>query len=171
MGAADTRHDTEAYSRYDDTDPLTHATRAALHERVEAEPGLYLSQLGRRLDVPLSTVRHHVRVLREEGHIESRTDDGRRRFYPRGTENPNLIACLRADGPAEIVAALSREGALTVSALARELDCDPSTVSHHLDRLVDVDAVTRTKCGRTVVNRLSPELPPWTVAELAGADG
>jgi predicted transcriptional regulator len=169
MSTADTHHDRGAYSRYDDTDPLAHATRAKLYECVEAEPGLYLSQLGRRLDVPLSTVRHHVRVLREEGHVESRTDDGRRRFYPRGTEHPELIACLRGDGPAGIVAALSREGALTVSALARELDRDPSTVSHHLDRLVAVDAVTRTKRGRTVENRLSPDVPSWLVAEVADA--
>lgn len=170
MGVANTRQGSETYSRYDDTDPLAHATRAALHERVEAEPGLYLSQLGRRLDVPLSTVRHHVRVLREEGYVESRTDDGRRRFYPTGVEHPELIACLRAEGPAEVVAALAREGALTVSALARELDRDPSTVSHHLDRLVRVDAVTRTQRGRAVENRLSPDVPSWLVAEVAGVE-
>lgn len=159
MGVTNTRQGSGTYSRYDDTDPLAHATRAALHERVEAEPGLYLSQLGRRLDVPLSTVRHHVRALREEGYVESRTDDGRRRFYPRGVEHPELIACLRAEGPAEVVAVL-----------ARELDRDPSTVSHHLDRLVRVDAVTRTQRGRAVENRLSPDVPSWLVAEVAGVE-
>ncbi|WP_139136135.1 helix-turn-helix domain-containing protein [Haladaptatus sp. W1] len=54
------------YSKYDDSDPLEQEVRAELHDHIERAPGTYLSQLDDRMDVSLSTIRHHLRILEDE---------------------------------------------------------------------------------------------------------
>lgn len=47
------------------------------------------------------------------------------------------------------------EGPDSVSDLAERLDRDPSTVTHHLDRLAEDGIVERERDGRAVVNKLA----------------
>jgi DNA-binding transcriptional ArsR family regulator len=62
------------------------------------------------------------------------------------------------EATANVIAALSRLGPVSVSDLADNLDRDPSTVTHHLQRLADNDIVVRERDGRTVMNRLSSDI-------------
>ncbi|WP_435159441.1 helix-turn-helix domain-containing protein [Haladaptatus sp. DFWS20] len=144
------------YSRYDDSDPLEHEVRCALFERIERTPGLYLSELDARMDVSLSTIRHHLRVLEREEMITGTKVRGKRRFYP-DDDGVELAAAL-ADGPtAAVLDAVARREPASGGELADELNRDPSTVTHHLKRLEADGLVERERDGRTIVNRLSPE--------------
>ena len=146
------------YSRHDDSDPLEHDVRAAVHEAVEDQPGLHLSALSERVEVPLSTVRHHVRVLERERLLAGVKLRGKRRLFPAGSDGRRLVAAL-ADGPtAAVLDALVRHEPASVSTLARELDRDASTISHHLSRLAEDGLVERERDGRQVLTRLSPEV-------------
>lgn len=145
------------YSRYDDSDPLEHEVRGRMFEVVKRSPGAYLSELSEQAGVPLSTARHHVRVLEREGLLASAKVRGRRRFYPGGREDLALAAALNDGATAGVLDALARIGPSSVSALAEELDRDPSTVTHHLTRLEEDGIVLRERDGRAIVNRLAPE--------------
>lgn len=145
------------YSRYDDSDPLEHEARADVYEVVHGAPGAYLSKVADRADLPLSTARHHIRVLEREDLVSGAKVRGKRRFYPAYTSGIELAAALDDEATAAVIDAVARFGSASVSDLAEELDRDPSTVSHHLSRLAEDGIVVRERDGRAVNNRLSPE--------------
>ena len=145
------------YSRYDDSDPLEHDARADVYEVVNEAPGAYLSEVAEEADLPLSTARHHIRVLEREDLVSGAKVRGKRRFYPAYTQGIELAAALNDEATAAVIDAVSRLGASSVSDLADELGRDPSTVSHHLKRLAEDGIVVRERDGRAVMNRLSAE--------------
>jgi len=146
------------YSRYDDSDPLAHETRAAVLEAIDDAPGVYLTELGEQTDVTLSTLRHHVRVLEDENLVASAHIRGRSRFYPAHTEDVELAAALNDDATAPIVEALTRMGPATVSELAAVDSRDASTITHHLQNLEDDGVVVREREGRAILNQLAPDV-------------
>lgn len=156
------------YSRHDDSDPLDHETRTRVFETIEATPGAYLSEVAHRADLPLSTTRHHVRVLEREDLLGAAKVRGKRRFYPANTTGIELAAALNDDATAALLDVVARLGAASVSTLADELGLDPSTVSHHLQRLEQDDIIVRERDGRTVMNRLGPEARSALEADGAG---
>ncbi|MFA9417539.1 winged helix-turn-helix transcriptional regulator [Natrinema sp. HArc-T2] len=150
------------YSRYDDSDPLEHDRRRAIYEAIRDQPGIYLSAISDRTDIPLSTVRHHVRVLADEDLIATRTVNGKRR-YVLENDDAGLQAALEDSAKRAVLEAIADCGPVHNGQLADELDRDPSTISHHLGALADDGLVVRERDGRSIVN----ELPPHVAAALA----
>ncbi|WP_247001177.1 winged helix-turn-helix transcriptional regulator [Halosolutus gelatinilyticus] len=157
------------YSRYDDSDPLENGHRRAIYETIEAEPGCYLSELGDRSEVSLSTVRHHVRVLEDEGMVTTAKVNGKRRYYLDATGDPaasdrssnepvdvELHAALAEPAKRDVLEALADLGPAHNGRLATELGRDPSTISHHLSSLAEDGLVVRERDGRATVNELAP---------------
>ncbi|PSP33263.1 hypothetical protein BRC63_10670 [Halobacteriales archaeon QH_10_70_21] len=145
------------YSRYDDSDPLEHDARERVYEIVNETPGTYLSEVSEQAGLPLSTTRHHMKVLEREDLVSGAKLRGKRRFYPAYADGIELAAALNDDSTASIIDALARLGASSVSDLADDLGRDPSTISHHLQRLDGDGIITREREGRAVMNELSAE--------------
>lgn len=163
------------YSRYDDSDPLEHEARKEVFEIVDDRPGVYLSEIADRASLPLSTTRHHVRVLEREDIVSGAKVRGKRRFYPANSSRVELTAAMNDEATAVVLDAIARHGAVSVSDLANELERDPSTISHHLQRLADDDIIVRERDGRAVVNRLTQEaqavLRPEATVEKRPVEG
>ncbi|WP_458190930.1 helix-turn-helix domain-containing protein [Haladaptatus sp. NG-WS-4] len=143
------------YSKYDDSDPLEQEVRADLYNHIERTPGTYLSQLDNRMDVSLSTIRHHLRILEDEKIVTNAKIRGKRRFYPASDDKVELRAALAQTATAAVLDGVSRQEPVTVGELADELDRDPSTVTYHLKRLAEDGLVERKRDGRTVYNQLT----------------
>ncbi|MFW5948475.1 MAG: winged helix-turn-helix transcriptional regulator [Halolamina sp.] len=148
------------YSRYDDSDPLTHETRAALYDLIADSPGTYLSELSERAEVPTSTVRHHLDVLVSEGLVTTANVRGKRRYFSLDAGNEALAAALSDDASAAVIECLAETGPASVSAIAEGLDRDVSTVSHHHGRVAADDLVEREREreGRSMNSELAPEV-------------
>ncbi|MCU4739923.1 metalloregulator ArsR/SmtB family transcription factor [Natronoglomus mannanivorans] len=146
------------YSRYDDSDPLENDRRRVIYETIEDDPGAYLSAVSETSDVPLSTVRHHVRVLEDEGLVTSVKVHGKRRYVPAGEGDVELHAALAEPAKRDVLEALADHGRANNGTLATALDRDPSTVSHHLSTLEDDGLVVREQDGRSIVNELAPDV-------------
>lgn len=159
------------YSRYDDSDPLEHEARDAMFDVVENSPGTYLSEMADRAELPLSTARHHIRVLEREGLVSGAKVRGKRRFYPAYTDGVELAAAMNDESTASVIDALARLGASSVSDLADELDKDPSTVTHHVQRLEEDEVVVRERDGRAVMNKLSTAARTMLEPEEARPEG
>ncbi len=144
-----------SYSRYDGSNPLDNVTRAKIFATVGDEPGLSLSALSERAEIPRSTVRYHVRILKEEGLVETATVRGKRRVHPAGNDNPELAASLSDESTAELLETVARDGPASVSDLAAALDRTPGTVSYHLERLADDGLIERERAGNAVVTTLA----------------
>ncbi|SHL23201.1 winged helix-turn-helix transcriptional regulator [Haladaptatus paucihalophilus] len=147
-----------SYSRYDGSNPLENSTRAKIYDAIADEPGLSLSALSERTEIPRSTVRYHVRILQEEGLVETTTVRGKRRVHPAGDENPELAASLSDDSTATLLETVARDGPASVSDLADALDRTPGTVSYHLERLADDGLVERERAGNAVVTTLADDV-------------
>ena len=120
-------------------------------------------------DVPLSTVRHHVRVLEEEGLVTTAKINGKRRYFLADSERPTgtagngasvdsheLHAALEEPARRDVLETLAELGPVANGRLAEELERDPSTVSHHLSTLEAAGLVVREQDGRSVLNELAP---------------
>jgi len=145
------------YKRFSDDDPLEHETREQLYEYICTSPGSYMSEISEETDVPLQTARYHLRILEFENLVSDESVRGRRRYYPLGTDWTELAAALNDEATTAILETLAREGPDSVSSLAEKLDRDPSTISHHLQRLEADSIIAREREGRAVMNKLSPE--------------
>ncbi|MFT4883312.1 MAG: DNA-binding transcriptional ArsR family regulator [Natronomonas sp.] len=145
------------YSRYDDSDPLEHEAREEVYEIVNESPGSYLSEVSEEAGLPLSTTRHHIKVLEREDLVSGVKLRGKRRFYPAYAEGVELAAALNDEATASIIDAIARLGSASVSDLADDIGRDPSTISHHLQRLEEDGIITREREGRAVMNKLSGE--------------
>lgn len=156
------------YSRYDDADPLEHETRAAIYEQIEDDPGVFLTELSEAVDVPTSTLRYHLRILEHENLIASRTVNGKRRYASVGVDPDELDVALDDDATATVLEAVAHEPD-SVSGLADRLDLDPSTVTHHLQRLDEADLVERERDGRSVVSRLADGVDRGSIAPGAAS--
>lgn len=144
------------YSQYDESDPLEHDKRDHLVETVRNGPGRSLSTVADLTGLPVSTARHHVRVLVAEDLVREASILGCRRLYPAGAKDLELTAALNEDATAAILEALARLDEPCTSAIADAVDRDVSTISYHIERLAAIDLVERDRHGQCTVNRLAP---------------
>ncbi|ADB61257.1 transcriptional regulator, MarR family [Haloterrigena turkmenica DSM 5511] len=167
------------YSRYDDSDPLENDRRRTIYETIADDPGCYLSAVSDQSGVALSTVRHHVRVLEEEGLVATAKVNGKRRYFledDRLTADESAVAdvalhaALAEPAKREVLETLAALGSAPNGRLADELERDPSTVSHHLSALEEDGLVVREKDGRSVVNELVPAVETTLRSENAALE-
>lgn len=145
------------YSRIDNSNPLENSSRRRIYEAITRSPGTYPVELAESTSLSRSTVRYHVRVLEKVGLITSEKVQGRQRYFPRETDNGELLVALKDDVSRFVLTTMYREGPATVSHLADELDRAPSTTSYHLSRLVELNLVEQSREDGAVVNRLAAE--------------
>jgi DNA-binding transcriptional ArsR family regulator len=146
------------YSRWSQSSALENDTREALYESVREAPGSYLSELAAELDLSVSTVRYHARILENNRIVTVAETSGKHRLYPVGGSDPTLLAALDEEATARVLHGLHELGPVTVADLASELGLADSTVSYHLSRLDDDGLVTRERRGRTVLTELRPSV-------------
>ena len=151
----------------DREDVLEQSTRAAVYERVHASPGASLADIADAVGVTKSTVRYHVRVLREAGLVDATEAAGALRVAPADAD-VELVASLNAPGTGPVLDAVAEHEPASVTELARATGRAPSTVSHHLSTLEERGIVERERVGEAVVTTLAPatrsELSPGLVA-------
>lgn len=158
------------YQRYDDSDPLAHDGRARIHRHVTESGGAALSEIADATDIPLSTARYHLRILEHEHLLTGTKLLGRRWYVPAGGGDGAVDLALGEDAVADVLESLALEGAGSVSDLADRLDRDPSTVTHHLQRLDEAGLVEREREGRAVVTRVAPAVRSALLDPDAGAE-
>lgn len=115
---------------------------------VERYPGLHLGELAREADVSKALAGYHLDALEEEGHLESRTEEGYRRFYPLEAPGPDdeereLLTVLRRPIPLEVTVYLIEEGPASHSEITDQVDLAKSTVTYHLGNMQDAGVVKR----------------------------
>lgn len=142
--------------RFDPTFENDH--RQAIFETIEAHPGLCLSAVGELCDVSLSTVRHHVRILADDGYVRSVSLYGKRRYFPRWMGDLEFRAAMSEPSKRALLEALATIGPASTTRLATELDRDASTITHHVTKLESVGLVDRETVGRTVETALTADV-------------
>lgn len=127
-------------------------TRTRLASYVESHPGVHFNELERALDLATGQVQYHLRRLQNEGQVVAEPIYGRTHYYPTRYDewDRRALALLRRETASDVVALLLRDGSMASGAVAAELDIARSTLSWHLDRLVEQGVVVkRASDGRS----------------------
>ena len=151
------------FSRIQPPTVLENRIRADLLSLIEAEPGIHVRELRRRLHRAHGTIIHHLRMLVNNRLVVARTGNGRTRYFPATTndaQSPRLLA--GSDHRVALLRLVSERPRVNLSDLARALGLRRQTVHESTrrmqrDGLVDITAhgqrrhVTLTDLGRKAV--------------------
>lgn len=130
-----------------------HPTRERLKAAIAAEPGIHFHALRRLTGIAAGTLRHHLRVLEQEGVIVAHAAAGFRCFtLARGTARSlgTAAPALKSASARRILEGVVRSPPLTMQAAAELAGLDPSTATHHVQRLHEAGLVTRQRSGRSI---------------------
>ncbi|MFO7991346.1 MAG: helix-turn-helix domain-containing protein [Thermoplasmata archaeon] len=133
--------------------PLELEPRKKTYNAIDENPGVHLRELDRLIDVPLGTIRYHLRVLEKRGLIVARKEGKYKRYYVKGTvdkTDKDKLAVLRKELPRTIILFLLEYPGSTHGDIAEVMDVAPSTISYHLGKLSDGNIVEKVD-GRYVV--------------------
>lgn len=127
-------------------DILKVASRRTIYECVQDNPGAHLRDISRRTNLPLGTTLYHLDLLESRDLISARRDGRYKRYFcglEVGRREKDLLSALRHEAPRRIVHALLLQGESTQRELCRAIDLSRSTLSFHVNDLVDREIVTR----------------------------
>lgn len=119
-----------------------------LHEIIKESPGIHFRSLGRQAGLSsVGQLRHHLDSLRRQGAIIE-VEDGRfKRFFAAGEHDPRLrdgLARFARRVPRRI-AKLLLSRTMNRTEIRRSLNCADSTLGYHLNRMVELGDLKRTR--------------------------
>ena len=128
---------------------LENSRRKEIYNFVRRNPGFHLRELQRRLQIPLSSLEHHVDyMIRHKVLLKQRDGRCMRYFAGHSTrEEQKLISALRHEKLREIVLIILENNEVKFQDLKSYLDVPSSTLSYFLKYLVDRCILRRERVG------------------------
>ncbi len=112
--------------------------RKVTFEAVKDNPGIHLREIDRVVDIPLGTIRYHLRVLEKRELITTRKEGKYMRYYAKGEidrYDKDRLAVLRKELPRTIILFLMEYPDSSHKEISEVINVAPSTISYHLKRL------------------------------------
>ena len=135
--------------------------RNRIYEYVIKFPGLHLCELVRKLDIPKSTLNYHLRYLEKHGFIVKRSNKRFVRYYAMqqiDTLEKKYLNLLRQETPYKIILYLFQNPESSLTSISRSLDKHPTTITFHLLKLDEAEALDKDFSGNKFHYRLkNPE--------------
>lgn len=129
--------------------------RRRIFEAVCEFPGTHLRELSRTLALSVNLVDYHLLYLEKREIVFSLSDGSFKRYFPKdpfgadqkknliGAPDKFLVGLLRQSVPFRITILIAKNGMMTHRELTKALHKSPSTVSHHMDKLISAGVVVR----------------------------
>lgn len=125
---------------------VTEGPRADILHTVERVPGIHLRSIERETRLPLGQVLYHLDRLERMSLVSSLKDGGFRRYYATadiGRGEKRVLAALRHETPRRILLSLLERPDRTHKQLLASVPVAGSTLSFHLQRLVEAGVLLR----------------------------
>ena len=128
---------------------LENSKRKEIYGFIKRNPGFHLRELQRRLEIPLSSLEHHVDYMVRHQVIYKEKSGGYTRFFAQlpTDEERRLISALRNEKMREIVAIVLDKKDAKFQDLKDDLNLPSSTLSYYLKYLVDHQILDRQQIG------------------------
>ena len=129
---------------------LDHKIRKKIYNLISKNPGIHLSKIAEVLNIRISLIEYHLVIMEEHNLVVSIKEPRgyHRRYYVEdsgiGTEDKKILALLRQDILLKIVLLLARNPRLRHKNILENLDISPSTLSYHINRLVENEIIEVT---------------------------
>jgi len=132
-------------------DALELATRRAIYQYIKACPGAHLRKIHRAVNLPFGQVLYHLNYLEKNDLIVVKKDGKFNRYFGKnlmGRKEKEIISILRHDVPRRIAILLLFKPRMTHKEILQYVDISPSTLSFHLNKMVESEIITRESRGR-----------------------
>jgi predicted transcriptional regulator len=139
------------FSRIQGPDLLEHPLRRALHQAVEANPGIHLKALARTVGRPRNTVEHHVRKLVASGLLTQHELNGYACLFVKGQvdrRDQAAAGVLKSDAARRVLAAVVQAPGASGRDVAAQAGLTPTLVSYHVRNLQQAGLVEGQRAGR-----------------------
>ncbi len=132
-------------------DALDLETRRSIYVYIKQTPGAHLRQVHRAVGLPFGQVLYHLNYLEKHDLIIVKKDGKFNRYFIRnlmGRKEKELIAVMRHEVPRRVAILLLFRPKLTHKQILEYMDISPSTLSFHLNKMVESTYVAREQRGR-----------------------
>lgn len=172
---------------------LDNELRGRIMDYLVSKPGSYLGKIGRDLDVPTSTLKYHLNIMRAFDFITAVKKGRCRHYFPRRRRFSDLekrmYATIEHAPTRRIVEIVNRQPGISQAGLVRETGLSQSTVAWHMAKLEEMnlirsqrnevkeyyvrdlvaEALRRAAAGEPVVPAASPLLAPRPLDAMEAA--
>lgn len=132
-------------------DILALGTRRRIYEYIYATPGAHLRKVHRAVELPFGQVLYHLNYLEKHELIVVKKDGKFNRYFVKnhlGRREKDVISVLRHNVPRRVAILLLFRPKLTHKEMLAYVDVSPSTLSFHLQKMLQVEVVGRETRGR-----------------------
>jgi predicted transcriptional regulator len=123
-------------------------TRNIIYQFILNYPGVHFSKISRELKIPKSTLNYHLNFLMKNDLITGIDEERYTRFFITkkiGIEDKKLLNVFRKQTQRKIIIFLLKHTGASQIELSRKLKRTPSTISEHLQKLLDLDIIEIAK--------------------------
>lgn len=154
---------------------LSAGARERIRAFVGSHPGTHLREIARSLGLPLGTTLYHLDYLHQSNEVVVRRDGRYKRFFATndlGRVEKDYVSALRHAVPCRIVTALLAGGRATQRGLSESIGVSRSTLSFHVNHLVDKGILVRRDAWPENEYAVAdPALASRILARIDGASG
>ena len=152
----------------DDLDKaLSLDVRSKIYRLIDRNPGLHFREIQRRTNFAVGSLQYHLEYLQKKHLVKIEKDGKFVRYYsvrgPQLGEATKTMALLRQKSVRKIVIFLLTEKRANHFTISNAVELSPSTVSWHLNKLLESGVVIREKQGRESIFHVAN---PETSAQL-----
>ena len=118
--------------------------RREIYHFICENPGLHIREISRRMDIPKSTLIHHIRYLKKQGIVKERLEGSAKQIFAAekiGVKEKQILNLLRQKTPRRIFLYLIFSVTCSQIELSKELELHPTTVTYHLKKMMDIDII------------------------------
>lgn len=129
-------------------------SRRKIYEYLLVNPGMHLRRIGQALGISTGMLSYHLTYLEREGLLKSEAEGHRKRYFIARAfveAQRHILGILRQDVPRRIVVDILAHGDRTFSELRETAGVSKSTLSYHLQKMVERDLLVRSRRERESV--------------------
>jgi len=118
--------------------------RNKIYNFISKNPGLHFRGLSRSMNIPATTLRHHLKYLDRQKLVSVASEKGYKRYYITNRlskQEKQILTLFRQEVPRKIFLYLFWIPVCSKIELSRMLEKNPSTIAYHLKKLEDMDLI------------------------------
>lgn len=121
--------------------------RERIDRAVSEAPGIHFNRLVQELDLAPGQVQYHVRKLCREDRVIDESLYGRTHYYPPEFDDweRSVLALARRETTRDVLLYLLTEGSARPNEVTDALDIARSTLSYHVDRMLEAGLVEKCR--------------------------
>ena len=136
---------------------------------IDDNPGCYLRQIKKNLNLSMGTIQYHLNKLEYEGKVTSQRSGLYKHYFVTGVfidTEKELIKFLTQETSREIIMFIIENVSPTQTEIVNKVKISPSSINWHLKRLLQANLIEELKDGKFKRYSLNPETSSLKIAKL-----